>query len=600
MIHPRNQLFIFILTLHLTTDWSTGQADVGEAKRTFYPGLQQTWIGVTRKGSPIEAGICEDDLNYTTKKVRILIVGGLDGSADSSQFAIDANSRFQALGRGTRAHERFALSIVVDSNPDASDNSPANKSGGDPSRGYPPKSGFYNSPTDPEAAYLWRWIGIHAPDLVVIAYRGDKPGWRIPKSDDRQLKKLGEQFAMERVLPVNDAPSDSLEQGLVNSAPSKTGVIPAIGITVSGHDRQCMDKLIAMLDGLEFTGPSPARRAIQKRLDRTPLQVAQQLSEFYGHDLKRVVYIPTVALIGRLRLGELTGDKQHLADVRRIVEPYMANERPTNPKSGSSLSGHLIFTELAKLSQDDVRTRLIDLAKNAADLAFDDDGKPQPSMPFHSQMSDAVFMGGPILASIGKLTGEQKYFDACLRHVEFMRKMLLTPDGIYQHSPLDKAPWGRGNGFPALGLALILTDFPDNHPGRKELMNAYQSHLHALLKYQDAGGCWHQVIDKPWSYRELSSTCMITFAILRGLRNGWLDDATFRPVVDRAWYAIRARVAPSGELVDVCTGTGKQKNLRAYYDRTAILGKDPRGGAMAMLVATEMAAWKNHRAANSE
>jgi hypothetical protein len=45
-------------------------------------------------------------------------------------------------------------------------------------------------------------------------------------------------------------------------------------------------------------------------------------------------------------------------------------------------------------------------------------------------------------------------------------------------------------------------------------------------------------------------------------------------------------------LVDVCTGTGKMKSLREYLDRPAILGRDGRGGAMALLVATEIAAWE--------
>ena len=51
--------------------------------------------------------------------------------------------------------------------------------------------------------------------------------------------------------------------------------------------------------------------------------------------------------------------------------------------------------------------------------------------------------------------------------------------------------------------------------------------------------------------------------------------------------AVRARIAPSGRLVDVCTGTGKQTSLEAYLDRPAILGMDDRGGAMALLIATE-------------
>lgn len=82
---------------------------------------------------------------------------------------------------------------------------------------------------------------------------------------------------------------------------------------------------------------------------------------------------------------------------------------------------------------------------------------------------------------------------------------------------------------------------------------------------------------------------MITFAMTRGIRNGWLDRETFLPVIIKAWYAIRTRVGSDGQLVDVCTGTGKQKNLRAYYDRRAILVRDPRGGAMALLASTEMA-----------
>lgn len=100
---------------------------------------------------------------------------------------------------------------------------------------------------------------------------------------------------------------------------------------------------------------------------------------------------------------------------------------------------------------------------------------------------------------------------------------------------------------------------------------------------------WHQVIDFPGSYRELTVTSMLTFAMARGVRLGWLDKATYGPTIDRAWYALRTRIAPDGGLVDVCTGTGKQQNLQGYLDRTAILGPDPRGGAMALLAATELA-----------
>ena len=159
-------------------------------------------------------------------------------------------------------------------------------------------------------------------------------------------------------------------------------------------------------------------------------------------------------------------------------------------------------------------------------------------MPFHNEMSDAVFMAGPILAATGKLTGERKYFDAAATHFASMRKLCLRTDGIYRHSPLCEAAWGRGNGFPALGLALALSDWPDDHPAKKELIAEFQKHLAALKPHQDAKtGCWHQVIDHPESYDEYSCTCMIGFAMQRGIRRGWLAKDEYQPCVDRAWRA---------------------------------------------------------------
>ncbi|MGE3779916.1 MAG: glycoside hydrolase family 88 protein, partial [Pirellulaceae bacterium] len=166
----------------------------------------------------------------------------------------------------------------------------------------------------------------------------------------------------------------------------------------------------------------------------------------------------------------------------------------------------------------------------------------------------------------------------------------LRSDGIYRHSPLDETAWGRGNGFPALGVAWCLDKFPADHPGRSELLSWFQSHMQAVLQHQDPTGCWHQVVDHPESYRELTATCMIGYAMSLGTRRGWLDPARFTPAMDRAWYAIRTRAPANGRLVDVCTGTGKQKSLRDYYDRPAILGPDDRGGAMSLLFATEIGA----------
>jgi rhamnogalacturonyl hydrolase YesR len=139
-----------------------------------------------------------------------------------------------------------------------------------------------------------------------------------------------------------------------------------------------------------------------------------------------------------------------------------------------------------------------------------------------------------------------------------------------------------------LGLALALSDFPGSHPEFNRMLRAFQQHMGELARFQNEDGMWRQVIDHPGAYPEFTATAMIAVAFLRGIRNGWLDSGEYQPRVDKAWRAITARASSDGRLMDVCESTGKQKSLDDYLGRAAILDRDARGGAMALLFATEM------------
>jgi len=459
-------------------------------------------VGLTSSAKPIPC------LRETAAhKPLIAIVSGLDDDASHSELI----RREMAGAKG-----RYSLLAVPVANPEKA------------ALQFPPTGDAYAKNT--ESHYLWRWLGIHAPDLVIIV--GADPA--------------------------------HLGDALANNHPAGVGAIPVRAVAAKA----------GFLRGID-TKASPAHEEISRRLARTPLEVARQLAVPYGHELKEAVYISAVALIGRLRLGET-------ADVERIVAPYYTGEKKSLDKTTSShFSGHLIFAELAERTK---KPRYVELVRAAADMAFDANGMPQEAMPLHNEMSDSVFMGTPILAAAGKLTGDGKYFDMALRHFRFMQKLDLRADGIYRHSPLDEAAWGRGNAFPALGLALTLEYLPRND----EVLAAYRNLMGALARFQDADGMWRQVIDVPGAYQELSATSMIAVAMHKGIRHGWIPAAKYRPLVERAWAGVKARVAADGRLIDVCTGTGKQPNLKAYLDRTAILGLDLRGGAMALLLATEL------------
>jgi unsaturated rhamnogalacturonyl hydrolase len=552
------------------------------SSRELRPLVVQSLLGVMRDERPLPVMYMREELDFNTSKIRVAFVTGLEKSSNAPAILTDA---FLWVNTEKAAHDfrqRYLVSAAI-----CEGLNTKRPPGGDPPIIFPPKEKAYDGPTNPEAIYLWRWIGMHAPDLVVEVRKGDKLVWEIPETEDATLQAVGKLLNAQPLKGEGE-----LASALMKFTPCETGTIPALRVFIprKNDDSEWVSQLLTALDEAKFTGPSPARVELQRRVKRTPLEVATELAKIYGQDLKEVQYIPAVALIARVRLGQLTGNEKQLADVERIVAPYYSGEKKIVIKDGSGIAGHLIFTELARVTDGVRRQRYMELAQAAADLAFDAEGNPREAMPFHQEMSDALFMSGPLLAQVGELTGELRYYDACWRHLSFMRKLVLRRDGLYRHSPLGDIAWGRGNGFPALGLAMCIPHYAFNAPFIRDLNQAQQEHLGELLRKQDATGCWHQVIDNAGSYRELTATAMIGYAMSRiG------DEQRYGAALEKAWYAVNSRIGRDGRLVDVCTGTGKFKTLRDYLDRPAILGQDARGGAMALLFAVEMAereAWK--------
>lgn len=545
-----------------------------------------TACGVTRDNRPIPVLLTKSMLDLNSKKRRVLIITGFEGSKDTIQVSLNYWKAFHTDEKYAELRKCIDYALVPVANPDGAALGPGqkNSTGGIPVEAFPPQGTAYSDPLNPEAHYLWRWIGMLGPDAIEVMRPGETALLRTVRNNEIVEGPPGGRLARLSLL----GGEHFLFAALHEARPAGIGPFRA-GTEVVGP-AEVFNTIDVDCNLVSRLPRGAAREQLLERRFRTPTQVATQLSRIYGHQLNSVAYIPALALIGRLRLGELTDDDSHLKDIEQIVRAYSDGSKPTLGQrvGGSNLSGHLVFGELADRTGN---RRYIELAKTAADLGFDENGQPRESMPHHSEMSDAVFMGGPILVQVGRLTGESKYFDMAMKHIRFMLKLNLRDDGLHQHSPVDPAgtAWGRGNGFPALGMALCLSDLPKDSPHRAEMLTIYRNHMAAMLQHQDEMGMWHQVVDHVESYRELTVTCMTTFAMTRGLRRGWLDTDTYGPAVKRAWEAIKTRVGADGNLVDVCTGTGKQKSFRDYLDRKAILGRDDRGGAMALMVSTEIA-----------
>jgi unsaturated rhamnogalacturonyl hydrolase len=86
----------------------------------------------------------------------------------------------------------------------------------------------------------------------------------------------------------------------------------------------------------------------------------------------------------------------------------------------------------------------------------------------------------------------------------------------------------------------MLADYPD----RARFVTLYREMESRMASLQQPDGSWHASLLDPQSdpVRETSGTGFHTYTILWGLNNGLLDDATYWPVVNRAWGALAVDV----------------------------------------------------------
>ncbi|PYS08675.1 MAG: hypothetical protein DMG15_26270 [Acidobacteria bacterium] len=210
-------------------------------------------LGLSQNGMRIEAGVVRGP---SSSAPTVMLVGGLAGKDEAVRMVEQEVRKWEALRQDRRQFQLIAIPLA---NP------------GSERLQFPPTGVAYK---DNVASHvLWRWIGIHAPDLVVIAGNED--------------------FGLADALSKNSV--------------AGIGRIPARRMDVTGGILQSLLKDIP---------PSEAHHEIDRRLRRTGRELAAGLAEIYGHDFEQPVYMPGMAVIGQLRLGRII-------DVARLVEPYI-------------------------------------------------------------------------------------------------------------------------------------------------------------------------------------------------------------------------------------------------------------------------------------
>lgn len=187
---------------------------------------------------------------------------------------------------------------------------------------------------------------------------------------------------------------------------------------------------------------------------------------------------------------------------------------------------------------------------------------------------DDLYMSVPFLARMGKLSGNNSYFDDAVAQIKHFTHYLWDPrTELYVHYYYEDlkrqgvAHWGRANGWIMLAKIQLLNSLPANHPGRSEVIADLTQQILGVAKYQGANGLFHQVLDRTDSYTETSCTAMFVYSIARAVNEGWLDKR-YITIAERGWDGlVKEKIQEDGQLKDVCIGTNTSADISFYYNR---------------------------------
>ncbi len=177
---------------------------------------------------------------------------------------------------------------------------------------------------------------------------------------------------------------------------------------------------------------------------------------------------------------------------------------------------------------------------------------------------DALYVGPPAYAMMGKATGEKQYIDFMNRmYWQLAGNLFDEGEGLFyrdmkarrteKSSNGKKVIWSRGNGWAMASIPRILTHLPKENSAYPKYENLLQTMAASLTIRQGNDGMWRVNLADQEDYPnpESSGTAFFVYAMAWGINNGVLNKETYLPVVNKAWKALYDAVDKDGK---VCWG----------------------------------------------
>lgn len=329
-----------------------------------------------------------------------------------------------------------------------------------------------------------------------------------------------------------------------------------------------------------------------------------------------------LTLDGIAEVYKITKDKKYLTFIIKTMDNFILEDGSINGYKLDEYNidhlnnGKILITLYKETKDEKYKKALVHLRKQ-----LEDHPRTKENVFWHKKIYpnqiwlDGLYMGATFYAKYIKEFGNEAEFNdvthqfiVCEKNLKDKCTGLLyhafdeTKSQLWANKNTGLSPhfWCRAMGWYVMALADTLEVLPKNHKDRSILINILKNCIQALLKVQDKDShTWYQILDEPnrkGNYLEASGSSMITYALLKGVKNGYLDPALKETAIAAYKGLVNEFILETKDglinLNKICyvAGVGGKDNRDgsfAYYISEPIVSNEPKGLGPFLLAAAQ-------------
>lgn len=319
-----------------------------------------------------------------------------------------------------------------------------------------------------------------------------------------------------------------------------------------------------------------------------------------------------LTLDGIAKVWQQTGDSKYLDFIIETMDHFIQEDGTINGYRLKEYNidhlnnGKILLTlykatgnEKYKLALQSLRKQIETHPRTSEDVFWHKQIYP------HQIWLDGLYMGATFYAAYIKKFGNPAEFDDVANQFIITEKNLKDEQtGLLYHA-WDEAKeqfwadkktglsphfWVRAMGWYVMALVDTLEVFPEDNKNREKLVVIFNDCIHALLQVQDQKShVWYQVLDGgegKGNYLESSGSSMIVYALLKGVRKGYLPVSLKENAKQAYQGLVNEFILETKEglinLNKVCYvaglgGKDKRDGTFTYYISEPIVSNEPKG-----------------------